>query len=322
MNAQLLASDARVPDDYAGASAPAYRAGWNDAIAALAAPKEAGGRLQTLPSKWRGPFLGRSNRLDEGARLAYRACADELEAALATPSPQDRATGEGAVEGGDVLARDMEAWLEQPFVNLTPMRRMDVEAFIARVRALTASPQVQGGEARCSLCGASGLHACTGQPIRPWTEQEKRDVVTAMQRIVDREATPQRAPGVDDTHAFKNFHRLLCERFDYAHDDIDWRRDQVSLIEHVARKIAAPVSAVGAKPLDASWPLMDRVEFALRDAGFDYDEAFRVAYDAAKAQADRITASGECQHRWQPDADVEGAVYCPKCDVTRSAPRD
>lgn len=38
----------------------------------------------------------------------------------------------------------------------------------------------------------------------------------------------------DDTHGFKNFHRSLCDRFGYAHDQIDWRRDQVSLIEHIA----------------------------------------------------------------------------------------
>ena len=33
---------------------------------------------------------------------------------------------------------------------------------------------------------------------------------------------------------FKNFHRLLCERVGYHHDPIDWRRDQLSLIEQVA----------------------------------------------------------------------------------------
>ncbi|MGY4663215.1 hypothetical protein ACVWZ9_004009 [Pseudomonas chlororaphis] len=33
---------------------------------------------------------------------------------------------------------------------------------------------------------------------------------------------------------FKNFHRSLCERFGYFHDDIDWQRDQVSLEEHIA----------------------------------------------------------------------------------------
>lgn len=33
---------------------------------------------------------------------------------------------------------------------------------------------------------------------------------------------------------FKNFHRSICERFGYYHDDIDWQRDQVSLEEHIA----------------------------------------------------------------------------------------
>ncbi|AZD86533.1 hypothetical protein C4K14_3709 [Pseudomonas chlororaphis subsp. aureofaciens] len=34
--------------------------------------------------------------------------------------------------------------------------------------------------------------------------------------------------------SFKNFHRSLCERFGYYHDDIDWQRDQASLEEHIA----------------------------------------------------------------------------------------
>jgi hypothetical protein len=41
----------------------------------------------------------------------------------------------------------------------------------------------------------------------------------------------------DDTSAFKNFHRQLCERFGYVHDEKDWRRDQVSLIECIAKKL-------------------------------------------------------------------------------------
>lgn len=48
--------------------------------------------------------------------------------------------------------------------------------------------------------------------------------------------------GADDSHAFKNFHRLLCERFDYTHDEKDWRRDQVSLIEWIARRAALSAS--------------------------------------------------------------------------------
>lgn len=36
--------------------------------------------------------------------------------------------------------------------------------------------------------------------------------------------------------AFKNFHRLLCERFGCAHDEKDWERDQLSLIEWIAKR--------------------------------------------------------------------------------------
>jgi hypothetical protein len=38
---------------------------------------------------------------------------------------------------------------------------------------------------------------------------------------------------------FKNFHRLLCERFGYGHDEVDWKRDQLSLIEWIAKRHAA-----------------------------------------------------------------------------------
>lgn len=37
--------------------------------------------------------------------------------------------------------------------------------------------------------------------------------------------------------SFKNFHRSLCARFGYVHDEKDWFRDQVSLQEHVAGQI-------------------------------------------------------------------------------------
>lgn len=43
-----------------------------------------------------------------------------------------------------------------------------------------------------------------------------------------------------DEHQFKNFHRMLCERFGYGHDEKDWQRDQVSLIEHIVGQVAPP----------------------------------------------------------------------------------
>lgn len=53
----------------------------------------------------------------------------------------------------------------------------------------------------------------------------------------------QSAP--DDSHSFKNFHRLLCERFGYTHDEKDWRRDQLSLIEHIAAQSAPELGPDG-----------------------------------------------------------------------------
>jgi hypothetical protein len=43
-----------------------------------------------------------------------------------------------------------------------------------------------------------------------------------------------------DTHAFKNFHRSLCDRFGYEHDEVNWRRDLLSLEEWIA-STKAPV---------------------------------------------------------------------------------
>lgn len=51
------------------------------------------------------------------------------------------------------------------------------------------------------------------------------------------QAAPQEG---GDWHAFKNFHRSLCARFGYTHDENDWRRDLASLEEHIARMVAHP----------------------------------------------------------------------------------
>ena len=56
--------------------------------------------------------------------------------------------------------------------------------------------------------------------------------------------TPPAPDTRNDTHSFQNFHRALCERFGYAHDANDWRRDQVSLIEHIAKLAAQPETPI------------------------------------------------------------------------------
>lgn len=58
---------------------------------------------------------------------------------------------------------------------------------------------------------------------------------------------------------FKNFHRSLCERFGYFHDDIDWQRDQVSLEEHIATQFGHLNAEAGA--------LRSQMEVVQRGAG-------------------------------------------------------
>lgn len=65
-------------------------------------------------------------------------------------------------------------------------------------------------------------------------------------------------------HAFKNFHRMLCERFDYVHDEKDWERDQVSLMEWIARK-RAPEPMTTAKAVSAE-DIRDAVAWLARHA--------------------------------------------------------
>jgi hypothetical protein len=68
------------------------------------------------------------------------------------------------------------------------------------------------------------------------------DIDTLTGDLRDRDATITRLRA-----DFKNFHRSLCERFGYTHDDADWARDLVSLEEHIAnRATPAPVSAAPA----------------------------------------------------------------------------
>ncbi|BFG80921.1 hypothetical protein PTKU46_89550 [Paraburkholderia terrae] len=78
---------------------------------------------------------------------------------------------------------------------------------------------------------------------------------------IDRD-TPAAAPAHCDhstveaaaEHEFKNFHRLLCERFGYFHDDKDWRRDQASLIEWIASQTTS---------CSSGQPVADAFEFVL-----------------------------------------------------------
>ena len=112
-------------------------------------------------------------------------------------------------------------------------------------------------------------------------------------------------------HEFENFHRSLCERFGYVHDPVDWKRDQVSLIEHIAslipawrRDLGAPPPAPVAPETCGFYDALDKhvrngVIAAAVDIGRHHQELIRLdesrtdekllkAIAAADAEADRL----------------------------------
>jgi len=75
-------------------------------------------------------------------------------------------------------------------------------------------------------------------------------------------------------HEFKNFHRLLCERFGYGHDERDWRRDQLSLIEYIAAQLPpetcapqAPIARIIVRESGAAHYAPDLVDVKMYAAG-------------------------------------------------------
>lgn len=47
----------------------------------------------------------------------------------------------------------------------------------------------------CPKCGCDGLHACTGRPAQPWTEEDKAKLRSALEQVFkeengDAEAAP------------------------------------------------------------------------------------------------------------------------------------
>lgn len=65
------------------------------------------------------------------------------------------------------------------------------------------------------------------------------------------------------TREFKNFHRSLCERFGYFHDEKDWKRDQVSLEEHLASLKTSQADIEG-KALERAAQIADKLARSCR----------------------------------------------------------
>ena len=133
----------------------------------------------------------------------------------------------------------------------------------------------------------------------------------------------------DAEHRFKNFHRLLCERFDYTHDEIDWKRDQVSLIEHIAKKIAAPRAAVPAPkgwklvPVERSYDMRVKALIAFNTTEKetnDRDDALDAAHRAMLDAAPAAPVAAPDPHAATAWMDVEGRSYVMPHFGTTTAP--
>jgi hypothetical protein len=84
-----------------------------------------------------------------------------------------------------------------------------------------------------------------------------RDALTAIRQA-------RSAPVQNSDHEFKNFHRLLCERFGYTHDEVNWKRDQISLIEWIKRDQISLIVWI-AKQVKPAAPVQEPVAVARVD---------------------------------------------------------
>ncbi len=143
-----------------------------------------------------------------------------------TAEPPTHPHSPDAADSGRVtdeqVSAAMQAYIDESGIEDTRAGEylpIDDEAMRA---AITAALAAQGRSEACSYCNGSGdVHSIDGE----W-----RGECTECPAAMERE--------------FKNFHRQLCERFGYTHDEKDWRRDQVSLIEHIAMKLPASPAVV------------------------------------------------------------------------------
>lgn len=196
---------------------PENMSGWIDEYAATAQPQ---------PS-------GNAGELGAALRLA--------EAALADIGDADREPS------------DDVAWCEQRAAQALPAVRSALR--------IACTTQPSGRDAIGSLSSPHASPGGPGQPIampasapaqpsgQPGTRIgrattrggrvqsyafEQTDLLDGEHAMIVLAAQPSGQAAPSDTHAFKNFHRALCDRFGYSHDERDWRRDQVSLIEWIA----------------------------------------------------------------------------------------
>ena len=132
-------------------------------------------------------------------------------------------------------------------------------------------------------------HGAIGSRDADVTEQQRKiDDAIAMLAATAQPVAAQ--PAADQE--FENFHRQLCERFDCRHDEIHWKRDQISLIEHIAN-LAASTAQLESKDAERYiyWRDIYRKRYSFQDPEITNDQ-LDASIDAAIA-ASKSNGSGE-----------------------------
>ncbi len=129
---------------------------------------------------------------------------------------------------------------------------------------------------------------------------------------------------------FKNFHRALCERFNYPHDEEFWWRDQVSLIEHIAKdrdakavllgeigvtSIIPPMTTEQARQLimitnlarEAAEPIYSKIIEDVRNT----NKALNIARDELKLLREELEAVTADRDKFKY---CPGVMRCAKCE--------
>ncbi len=162
----------------------------------------------------------------------------------------------------------------------------------------------------CGGCGAKGPERMKYGAVAAWNRRPVADFVGSLkiaeavfaQYRIDQPKWWKRMDGtpilndvavrmaeafratLSERAAFKNFHRLLCERFGYGHDEVAWERDQLSLIEWIAKRPAPETSG------EDAWLLV----FADQDVKSELFTGHG-AEDAARSRFEQAKASWTCR---------------------------
>lgn len=245
---------ARIVEMLEAPTAPAQPCGEDAADGAITAAYEAWLRQERAR---RADF---NSLADSWARSAWKACAaltaekvaGEPVAWLHVIAKPGKRTEWASIEEDDT-PDDVRDWMDKP-----NSYRVDKPLYLAASQQPTQSAEPTDDEIE-AMCAEHGLGPNVGKlvvkdALNRWrtaqsAEQDEPctncgmsvDPKCACERGRKRAASTQSSATVPiieelskDSHDFKNFHWMLCKVFGYVHDDRDWRRDQLSLINWIA----------------------------------------------------------------------------------------